>query len=394
MQGLICREATPDDVHDVLKVRNAIFPPVTPQQWLADPDMTCSIAYLDGEPVGAIPLSLREFQVAPGAIIRTAFENAVGTREDMRSRGIGTAVIKQATEFLAGRCDELMVYRGAERSEGYRFYLKSGHRDLVYLRQMALARPQPREADVAVQGIPELCASQAELLACFEATYGRLGGFPRRHEGYWEHQLRSLIYDVLPQETLFVRHPAQGALRAYALAGRRLPEEKYSHISTMEVAGLTEADIEQALFGLEDVAARRKLAIHALISTEDPLRPILRRLGYEEHVRSTMIMGQPITPRELFGKVCTDPGVLDDFKIDFWAPFGDGTLHEGPNATHEITLEGKDEAIYRLLNRRLDIRAAVRTEWLTLRNGTEEAVERLAIALPYSPWAYHHLDYI
>ena len=118
MEGLICREATPDDVDDVLAVRNAIFPPLTPEQWFADPTMTCAMAYLDGEPVGAIPLSERDFKIAPGAVIKTAFENAVGTREDMRSKGVGTAVISAAKEFLAGRCDELMIYRGAERSPG------------------------------------------------------------------------------------------------------------------------------------------------------------------------------------------------------------------------------------------------------------------------------------
>ena len=88
MEGLVCREAMPEDVDDILQVRNAIFPPLTPEEYLADPTMTCSIAYLDGEPVGAIPLSVRQFRLAPGVVVGAAFENAVGTREDMRSRGI------------------------------------------------------------------------------------------------------------------------------------------------------------------------------------------------------------------------------------------------------------------------------------------------------------------
>jgi GNAT superfamily N-acetyltransferase len=394
MHGLVCREATPDDADDVLKVRNAIFPPLTREQWLADPTMTCSIAYLNGEPVGAIPLSVREFRIAPGVCVQAAFENAVGTREDLRSKGIGTAVIAAAREFLAGRCDELMVYRGAERTDGYRFYVKSGHRDLVYLRPMVLAEPQRREADVAVEGPSEVVPRQAEMLACFDATFGECGGFPRRHATYWQQQLRSQIYEVLPQQTLFVRHPAAGALGAYALAGRRLRDDQREHLSIMEVAGDDAADIEQVLRGLEDWAAREAVSIRTLTSAEDPLRPILRRVGYAEGLRSTMIMGQPLAPAELFAKACADPSVLDELKIDFWAPFADGTLHEGPNAKHEITLEGKDEVIYRLLNRRLDVRAAVRTEWLTIRNATPDAVERLASAFPYTPWAYHYLDYI
>jgi hypothetical protein len=107
-----------------------------------------------------------------------------------------------------------------------------------------------------------------------------------------------------------------------------------------------------------------------------------------------MIMAQPIAPAELFARVCRNAEALGDLKIDFWAPFGDGTLFEGPDARTEVTLEGKDEVIYRLLNLRLDVSAAVRTEWLTVRNGSTEIVGRLAQALPYAPWVYHHLDYI
>jgi hypothetical protein len=237
-------------------------------------------------------------------------------------------------------------------------------------------------------------ARQTEMLACFEATYGECGGFPQRHATYWQQQLRSQIYEVLPQQTLFVRRPAEGKLRAYALAGRRQREDQRDHLSIMEVAGLSAADIEHALRGLEDWAAREAVSIRTLASTEDPLRPILRDAGYVEGLRTTMVMGQPLAPAELFAKACADPSALAELKIDFWAPFADGRLHEGPNAKCEITLEGKDEVIYRLLNRRLDVEAAVRTEWLTIRNATPDAVERLASAFPYAPWAYHHLDYI
>lgn len=356
--------------------------------------MTCSIAYLNGEPVGAIPLSIREFQVAPDTFVQAAFENAVGTREDLRGRGIGTAMINAAKAFLADRCDEMMVYRGAERSDGYRFYVKTGHRDLLYLRSMVLPCPQRREADIYVGGLDEIGPLQGEMLQCFQATYHAYGGFPRRHATYWEQQLHSQIYDVLPQDTYIIRHPAKGSLRAYVLAGQRKRDKPIDHFSIMEVAGRDETAIEQALLGLEDLAARRATSVQTLTSAEDPFQNLLRRLGYQEGLRSTMIMGQALSPAALFGKVCAAPEMLTDLKVDFWAPFGEGTLYEGPEARQEITLEGKDEVIHRLLNRRLDIAAAVRTEWMTIRNGTPEVVERLTAALPYTPWVYHHIDYI
>lgn len=394
MEGLVCREATPEDVHDVLKVRNAIFPPLTPEQWFADPTMTCSLAYLDGEPVGAIPLSVRDFRLAPDVTVKAAFENAVGTREDMRSKGVGTAVIGAAREFLAGRCDELMVYRGAERSQGYRFYERSGHRDVLYLRPMTLAETRQREADVAFGGLGDIHVAQSDLLRCFTATYGHCGGFPERHESYWQGQLASQIYEVIPQEFFLVRTPAKGEMAAYVIASLATEADADRPMSILEVAGTSEESIEQALLGAETLASERGRPLSIRGSSDHPLVPLLRRIGYVEGIRFTMIMAQPLDPADLFGKVCRDMGMLADLKVDFWAPFADGTLHEGPEARHEITLEGKDEVIYRLLNRRLDIRAAVATEWLTVRNGTPDITERLAEALPYAPWVYHEIDYV
>lgn len=34
-----------------------------------------------------------------------------------------------------------MVYRGGERSHGYNFYVQSGHRDLIYIRQAGYKPP-------------------------------------------------------------------------------------------------------------------------------------------------------------------------------------------------------------------------------------------------------------
>ena len=135
VEGLSCREYQPGDTADILEVRNAIFPPLTEEEWdRYCPGNTASLAYRVGEPVGAIPLDQREFVLAPGLTVPVAFEHGVGVKEEYRSQGIGTAMIEAAREFMADRCDLLMVYRGMERSPGYRFYIKSGHWDLLYTR--------------------------------------------------------------------------------------------------------------------------------------------------------------------------------------------------------------------------------------------------------------------
>jgi len=54
----------------------------------------------------------------------------------------------------------------------------------------------------------------------------------------------------------------------------------------------------------------------------------------------------------------------------------------------------KEDSLTRLLFARLDLQAAVRQELVTVVGGTESDVTPIARALPFAPWAYHHLDYI
>ena len=394
MDNLTCREYQPSDVHDLLDIRNAIFPPLTVEQWQAtEPDMTASLAYLGDECVGAIPLEQRDFQVAPGAVIRTAFENAVGTREDMRSKGIGSAMIGAAKEFLADRCDVLLVYRGGERSNGYNFYVKSGHRDLIYLR---VATWQPRETDAsgAVLGLDELYAEEDAVYRTFLTTYSGYAGFPPRHVGYWREALSRMIYDVIPQETLYVRYPATGPLQAYVIAGHRQGRFAGDAIIIEEGAAVSPQAMAQAYLCLGAEALGRGMKVMDYVSGEHPWGSLYRQLGFEERLRELMIMGQIIRPQELFRKTCLAPELIADLRIKVWTPTMDCVLSEGDGANREITIEAKDEHLIRLLSRRLNLQAAVESDLVSIHGATPEAVGRLSQAFPYAPWVYLHLDYL
>lgn len=395
MDNLICREYQPDDIHDLLAIRNAIFPPLSVERWRAtEPEMTASMAYLGGEAVGAIPLEQRNFQVAPGAVIRTAFENAVGTREDMRSKGIGTAMIGAARQFLADRCDMLMVYRGGERSNGYNFYVKSGHRDLINLRN-ATWQPQQCDAPGAVLGLDELYAEEDAVYRTFMATYSGYAGFPPRYAGYWREAMSRMIYDVIPQETLYVRYPATGPLQAYVIAGVRTGRYAGDAIMIEEAASATGPQaMAQALQLLGSEAASRGMRVRDYVSNEHPWRGVYAQLGFEEHLRELMIMGEIIRPHELFRKTCLAPELIGDLRVKAWTPTMDCVLSEGIAANREITLELKDEYLIRLLTRRLNLQAAVESDLVSVHGATPDAVARLSQAFPYAPWVYLHIDYL
>lgn len=394
MQNLICREMVwPDEIEQMLSIRNAIFPPISREDWLRFPSNTASMAFLDGIPIGAIPLDQRPFQVAPGRIIDTAFEHAVGTRADFRSRGVGSAMIDAAREFLRDRAEALMVYRGGERSAGYRFYERSGHYDLVYMRPMTREPGEVRPADVGVGGLEDCLAIQPELLRVFAAAFGDYGGFRPREVGYWETALSDMIFTVIAQDVIFIRYPADGALEAYAIATARTGERAQERVSIMEIAGVSDDAVREVLVGVCNEGARRGWPVATIACVDSPWRMLMQQMGFEEGLRYTMIMGQPIAHARLFEKVCEDFDAVAELKINVWAPGYEHTIWEGPEAKREITIEGKELLLNRLLMRRVDVAAAVASDLITIANERPEDRDRLAAALPYAPWEYHWIDW-
>lgn len=390
IEGLICRECRPGDTADVLEVRNPIFGEISEDDWdRYYPRMTAALAYLDDEPVGAIPLDQRDFLLAPGVSVPVAFENAVGVKEQYRNRGIGTAIIESAREFMADRCDLLMVYAG------YRFYVKSGHRDLINLSVARWQPPAGLSSEAVAADIEVLHEREDEVLRAYNATYASYGGHAPRRPGYWREALGGQIFVAVPNEILFYRYPADGEIVAYGIFGIPLPAGYEPVMQVMEIAssegGRGAVEVLKAA-GAE--ARKRNGFVTDYVSVDHPYRYQYRQLGFVEEGRGMIIMGQAINPQRLFRRVCRYPEALADLKINVWTPTKDYVLFEGPQASREITLEGKDMLIERLLTRRLDVVSAFKHDLLTIRNGDLGIAGRLGEALPFSPWCHHHLDWI
>ena len=395
MQGLVCREYCPEDTADVLEVRNPTFGPLSEEDWdRYCPGMTAGMAYLDGEVVGAIPLDQRDFLLAPHLSVPVAFENCVAVKEEYRSRGIGTAIIAAAREFMADRCDLLMVYRGGERSTGYRFYHKTGHRDLLYLAEVRWDPPSGLSSDGERADIEVLHNRQDEILSVYRSTYGPYGGHAPRRPGYWREALSGQIFIAEPAEILFYRYPSDGEITAYGIFEIR-EHHGEGEIEVLEIASRTGIrGVREVLQAAAVEAYKRNTAVIDYVSVRHPYRHLYRELGFVEQCRDLIIQGQVINPQRLFRRVCRFRELGTDLKINVWTPTKDYVLFEGPEAKNEITLEAKDIIIERLLTRRLDVMSAFRHDLLTIRNGDEAIAGRLAQALPFSPWCHHHLDWI
>ena len=265
MEGITYREMQPDDVFGALALRNEVFSSaqVTREDWERD-EMLASIAIRDGEVVGAIPLIVRDTTIAPGVTIKAAFENSVGTREDLRSQGIGRGMIAQAREFLPDLADALFVYRGNERSDGYRFYTTTSHNDLAYSRHLRYGSPETvyLPPGVTLAGKESIVLNSERLASIFASSYGRFGGYPARRGDYWERALASSIYAEFPTDFFFVHIIQNDELLGYAILGIRTTRHN-GMADVLEMATLG-ADLNLAhriVEGVASVAGERKLGV-------------------------------------------------------------------------------------------------------------------------------------
>lgn len=386
------REAGPEDIQPMLDLRNQIFPPVTPTQFLSVPGLTAIVATAGQETIGALPLAIREFQLGPGETCRVAFLHAVGTHPAWRGRGVGQRMVAAAKESLRGRVGALFVYRtGGERTDGYAFYQKAGFHDLLFATTSLVKR---ENFPVALQGFhhtgtPEIIAREEALLNIFHALYGGYGGYWARKPGFYERALQSSYYLSRPHEfSLF-----QVGAVAYAIVGRRLlPQDSHRRI-ILEIATLPGHEHEaHSLLTAIDCSTPPDAEIRVPTSTSSPLWPHVRSHIQDESVRSPVLLGCLLDPAARAQRAWRDSG--DAPNVTAWTPKGDLSLHYHAGAKRIVTIGLKENALLRLLLRRLDLPSANQIESATL-HGAEPGDEALlARALPAFPWVYHGLDYL
>ncbi len=398
MEGLEYREMQPEDVFSALALRNEVFSEalVSQEDWERD-GMLASIAVLEGEVVGAIPLILRETTIAPGVTITAAFENSVGTREELRSQGIGRGMIAEARQFLAGRADALLVYRGDEQSDGYRFYATTDHYDLAYSRHYRYGSPETSylPPGVTLAGKESIFLNFERLEAIFNSTYGRFGGFPARRGEYWQRALASSIYTEFPTEFSFVHIIQSDELLGYAICGVRTTRHNgMADVLEMATLGADLSIAQRVLTGVASVAGERKLGVDIQVTDADPFAPLFQSNGYLADPRGTIIMGQVIDVSEFFAKHWAPRFDLHNTALTVSTPQEEYLLIEPETRQTTLNLEMKEETLHRWLLGRLDLRARLSDGSVTAYGANSQMVERVCDAIPFTPWAYHFIDWI
>lgn len=393
---LVFREAASGEIDQVLAFRNRIFSPITRAAWEREQPITAAVA-LEGEDVaGAIPLALRSLRIGPGRELSTAFENAVGTEARRRGQGVGKGMIGACCEFMKGRVDALCLYRGDERSEGYRFYAKTEHVDLAYARNFLLRRPEIANTVGAEwrTGVDGVVASEGEMLPLFLRSYARHGGFRERTPGFYRRALNGLIYESRPHEFVLFRRAGPAPTSAYVLAGIRVGGGDGA-VRVLEMGGESE-DAGVLLSAAATFAARRGLGLACVTSDESPYAPLLIARGFEPEPRQLVMLGRLLDPGVTAARVWRRVSELAGVRVMAWTPEGEWILQEPESgrAARKIRLEMKRATLTRLLFARERVSAVIATGRITvtgMRTGDAEALDE---CLPFAPWCYHALDYI
>ena len=398
MDEITYREMMPADLDAALAVRNEVFPdtPIVAADWQRD-GMLASIALLGDDVIGAIPLAVRDLVIAPGVVIAAPFENSVGTREAYRSRGVGAGMITAALDFMHDRADGLFVYRGGERTAGYRFYQRSGHHVLLAVRAHRLESPITHPAAVVrvTEGAEAVAAAGERMLPLFASTYGGLGGFPKRTARSCSRALASCIFAEIPTDFSLVSTHDHDELVGYAIVGVRTTHvDGVAHVLEMATRA---ADLDLAtslLAGVGRFAAERRLTVEMMTSDDDPLLPALQASGFVAQPRDMFLMGQLIDVPRFFNRYWSDRVRLDGVGLRVSTPARDDVLREPDAGFPTLSLEMTEETLHRWLLGRVDLAARLREGTVTAYGAAGPACAAVGRAIPWTPWAFHYLDWI
>lgn len=387
------REMTRGDLPELIRVRNSVFKghPLAPEDW--NEDETCALAFEGDRMVGAIPLDMREFLIAPGVSIRTAFENSVGVLDEMRGKGLGTGMIECAAGFLEPHCHALFVYRGGETSAAYHFYKKTGHVDLHFTRAFVLQNPPSlSESGLVVRDLKECLGHEAELLRLFQESYPALAGFRKRELGYWRVALDCHIFQEMNyDEVSFAYLGRPGAMEAYALLAY-WEEKAQVVILETAAAGGDLGRWERLLREVADLAKRKGASVVLRSSDTLPCLPAALRLGFRPGSRGSIILARILRHKDVFDRIWRGGASLGKVRLTLWTPERQVVALEGAAGGPDVTLEMKGETLTRLLLCRLDFASALADERITAYGADADLLMEIGKGFPFSRWIYHHLD--
>jgi hypothetical protein len=392
----------------------------TAETWAAD-RMTALALGEPGSPAAVMPVARRRIRAMPGRELDAGWisSNTFASRMGLRRQTRGTA---PGWPALLPELDVLLVTRRDESSLGARWYAQTGFHDVLSIRCLYLDMDAPPTArttanarfhvQVITPGQPEWSGDgdrwQAQMASVYNDVYGGYGG-PRLRTAssppFWSHALAYHYYREHYQFQvlgLWETPGGKGALLGYAVVGWSGWHSKRPRMDVLELA-TRQWDTSIATDLLQTTSqlawSKNVRQVRAVVSAHDPYRGHLARTGFEDRW-GYVTLAKWLHPQRYLDRIAPKlPAELGDLRLELRAP-GEVplTLVRGTPAANGRTLavEGSPRTLTRLLLNRLDVAAAVQEGAIAGVVGTftDADQSRLSAAFPWTPWAFHMLDYI
>ncbi len=382
------------EIDELLPFRNAIFGQISLDRWLA---MNCTgvVARQDQELVGFIPLQFREQKLNARVTIPVVYENAVGVAEGKRGQGIGTAMVDEAASFISDRVDAMMVVRGGERSDGYRFYRKTGHSDLMYAcgyyLEPEVEWPPAGEAGISVVDRARWLGLEPQLLDLHEQRYGRFGGGQQRGPGYWAKVLDGHVSGGHPWQMVTLMDDP-GRLAGYLVVAQGAWPAR-DRANVFEVVGQDGQATERLLRYARRFVTDGMLNV-PLVSLANPVRPLLRQMGFSEGESTSHVMARILRPDRIYQRLAEGSDLLDTLSLTVVTPHRTLEVNGPPDPRYTVRLETKEHAFARLFCCRLDLDAALDVELVRWRDPDPGLGRELGQVFAPCEWVQWFTDYV
>jgi GNAT superfamily N-acetyltransferase len=392
-QSLDIYEYKQAEQDECLAFRNNIFTPVDAEQWVA---MRCTAVTARDKNglAGFIPLQFREQLIRPGVSIPVVYENAVGVAEARRGTGIGSKMMDAAADFMADRADALMVVRSGERTQGYRFYRRTGHSDLNYALELLLpadaVEPRDRGHEVIQVDRAGWLSAEDDLLRLHANQYSGFGGARPRGRGYWEMILDSHVFKSNGRKSLVSKK--NGVVTGY-LSGIFGTWQNKEDLCVFELV----ADDEDAIESLLAVAKRlsQSGAIRfPLVSLANPIRPVLEKMNFAAGETTSHLMARLLRPDRIFGRLAGGTGLVERVSLRVVTPHRTLIVNDVPNSGHTVELELKEHDLARLFLCRLNLSAALDMESVRWKDRDPGLERELAAVFQPADWVQWFSDYV
>jgi hypothetical protein len=131
-----------------------------------------------------------------------------------------------------------------------------------------------------------------------------------------------------------------------------------------------------------------------LVSLANPIRPLLRRMGFAEGESGPHVMARLLRPDRLWRRLSQGTGLSDLVSLTVATPHRTMQVSDPPSARYAVRLETKEHLAARLFSCRLDLGTALDMELVRWRDADPGLRRELCQVFAWSDWVQWYTDYV